>query len=823
MKKLIKNICNNKIILLYFIVFFILSILYFYPILLSKKIIQTDIINYIGGSKEIIDYRKKFNKESYWSNSMFSGMPTYQAGAQYPLDILKYIDNILRFLPRPADYIFLFFIGFFFLGTIFIKEYEYAFLGAIIFGFSSYFYIILESGHNSKAHAIAYFAPFFSGLYILFKKNKKLGFILSTLFFALEIRSNHFQMTYYLLFIVSFFILVEFYLAIKKNKIKYFNNRCLIFLFSIFLSIGINAPRLLSTYEYSKESNRGNSESLIGNKKGLDKEYITTWSYGKLETLNLFIPNFMGGSSMNKQFEAKTLKKIVLNYFQPNQQEEIINILSNPYWGEQPGTAPAYQGCVVCLLAFITIFFIPKKYLFWIMPSIILAIMLAWGKNFMILTNFFINYFPFYDKFRSVSSFMVVPEFLTPLLVILGLYYYLNNKNNIFKKKILYFVSIIILIILIILYFFCNSLFDFINSYESKSNIPQILLQALKEDRIIIFKSDVLRTFLFCLITILFLIFELKNKISTKLLLYVIIFLSIIDLWIVNKRFLNDDNFVSSFIMNNLFPTKIEKNIINDFKKNIQIQKIYSLVNINYSLEEIKKQDSSIYRVLNTCINPFNENNTSYFHQSIGGYHAVKLRKYQEIIDRFINFETKKINLEILNMLNTKYFLLGNIYEPQIFKNLNFNGNAWFVSKLKFVKNSNEEIFFLNKINTKNEAIIQNNYNIKNNYIKDNNGFIKLIKYLPNELVYYSKAKNKQFAVFSEIFYPYGWEVYIDNIPSKYFQVNYILRGLEIPKGKHKIEFKFNPKIIEKGVIISLVSFIIFIISSIIFFKRNKL
>lgn len=803
----------------------------------SKKIIQPDIMNYIGGAKEITDHRKFFEEEIYWSNSMFSGMPTYQSGAKYPSDILKYIDCFLRFLPHPANYVFLFFSGFFFIGIVWIKRWNYAFLGATMFGLSSYFFIILEIGHNSKAHAIAYFSPLFTGLYLLFKRNKFWGFIITTLFFGLELMANHIQMTYYFSFTIGFFILAQLYISIQNKQIKSFGISFLGFIIAVILALGMNASRLLSTYEYGKESTRGKSDLVDKNKykpnEGLEKEYITTWSYGKLETLNLFIPNFMGGSSSGKGFEATELKKVVRNHFNSEQQERIIFQLSHPYWGEQPGTSPAYQGAVVCFLAFLGLFFIPRKYLLWILPSLIISILLAWGKNFMTLTNIFIDYFPLYNKFRAVSSFMVISEFLTPLLAMIGLYYYFNYFDNSKRKKTLYLTGSFILGMLIIFYIFCRSLFEFANSYELESQIPKILMNALKQDRITIFQSDVIRTFLLCGITFILLILELHKKISSKIVIYAFIILSILDLWSVNKRFLNNDNFVSSSYVKNLFPTEINEKMIDDVESNPNLKNIVYLIGMNKVLDEIKKQDTTTYRVFNTCLDPFNETHTSYFHQSIGGYHGAKLKKYQEIIERFFDPQKGKINVEILNMLNTKYIFMGNPAEPEITFNNDANGNAWFVSKVQFAKNANQELDLLENINTKEKAVIREELKSKlihksGNYIKDSIAYIKLKKYHPNHLIYHSQSKTKQFGIFSEIFYPYGWNVYLDGKSRDYFRVNYVLRGLEIPKGNHKIEFKFEPKIIKVGQVVTLISFGVFVLLCILFIllcdlKKNRI
>jgi hypothetical protein len=813
--------------------FIVLAFAYFTPVLSGKGLIQPDIVNYRGGAEELTQYRKTFEEDAYWTNSMFSGMPTYQAGAQYPMDFLKKIDAALRlYLPRPVDYIFLFMSGFFLLGMVWTKNWKYALLGATMFGFSSYFFIILEAGHNGKAHAIAYFAPLFAGIYLLFKRNYFWGFILTTLFFALELMANHIQMTYYLFFAIGIFILTQLYFSIKDKQLKAFGISLGLFVTSSLFAVGMNSTRLLATYEYGKETTRGKSELVKKNNEkpseGLEKDYITAWSYGKLETLNLFIPNFMGGSSSDETFESKKLQEAIQNHISSEEQYQKISkyLSGSPYWGEQPGTSPAYQGAIVCFLAILGLFFIPLKHRIWIIGSLAISMMLAWGKNFMFLTDVFIDYVPMYNKFRAVSSFMVVPEFLLPLTAMIGIYYYFTDKNlgSIYKRQILTYVGGGILALLIIFYLFGSYLFAFANETEL-ANLPEVILDAVKEDRIPLFKSDVLRTFIFCGITLLLLFFYENKKIKLDYVLYVLIILSITDLWTVNKRFLNDENFVASKYEKNPFPTDMSESMISDAEKNPALGRIVYFSAMNNVLNEIKTRDTTNYRVFNTAYDPWNENNTSYFHNSIGGYHAAKLLRYQELINEFFNLSEGKINMEVMNMLNVKYVLLGEISKPEVAPNINANGNAWLVSKIKNANNANEEIEKLRNTDTKKEVVIRSDVELKStSYSSDTLGFIKLKKYLPNHLTYQSQSKTKQFGVFSEIYYPHGWNAFIDGVEVPHFRVNYVLRGLEVPAGVHKIEFKFQPKVIETGKIMTLISFVLFIIGITVwfFYKRRK-
>ncbi|MCB9201547.1 MAG: YfhO family protein [Flavobacteriales bacterium] len=807
------------------VAFALISISYFTPVLSSKSIIQPDIVNYRGGAEELIKYRDSHGEDTYWTNSMFGGMPTYQAGAQYPMDILKSVDGFIRsFLPRPADYLFLCLAGFFFLGMVLTRNWKYALLGATMFGFSSYFFIILEAGHNAKAHTIAYFAPLLAGVYLLFNKKYIWGFITTVLFFGLELMANHPQMTYYLFFAIGAFILVQFFYSIKDRELKSYFTSIFLFVIATFLAIGMNSSRILSTYEYSKETTRGKSELVKQGeenpKSGLNKDYITNWSYGKLETLNLFIPNFMGGSSSDANFQPKELEKAIQKNIKSQEQYNKITpyLSGSPYWGEQPGTSPAYQGAIVCFLTIIGLFFIPFKHRIWLLASIVISILLAWGKNFMFLTDLFIDYVPFYDKFRAVSSFMVVPELLFPIVAMLGMYHYFTSRKLTakYKRNILTYVGGGVLALLALFYLLGRYLFPFANEMEL-ANLPDVILEGIKSDRITLFDSDVLRTFIFCGITLIVLFFYENRKLKVDYVLYIIIALSLIDLWSVDKRFLNDENFVSSKYMNNLFPTEINESMIKDAEENPELQRIVYFAGMNNVLNQIKERDTTNYRVFNTTYSPFNENNTSYFHHSIGGYHGAKLRRYQELVDRYFNFSSGNVNIDVLNMLNTKYILLGNPAEPEVAPNPDANGNAWFVSKLKFAKNANEELDLIDSLDSKKEVIIRND-NLPSNtqYKSDTLALIKLEKYEPNHLTYKSQSLTKQFGVFSEIYYPYGWKAYIDGELTPHYRVNYVLRGMEIPKGIHKIEFVFNPKVVYQGKLITVSCFILFLILSIL-------
>jgi len=826
-------------------IFAIIALIYFSPTISGKRIIQHDITQFRGANEEVSKFKSETGELSYWTNSMFSGMPTFQSGAEYPNDFLRTIDTkIIRFLPSPADYVILLFAGFFFLIMVWLKNWKYALLGATMFAFSTYFFIIIGAGHNAKVHTIAYFAPLVAGIYLLYEKKYIWGFITTTLFLGLQLAANHPQMTYYLFLAMISFGVIKLIAVIKNKEFKDLGIATSLLVLATILALGMNSSRYLATYQYTKETTRGKSDLTIqlnkegkvvkkentAKKKGLDPDYITNWSYGKLETLNLFIPNFMGGGNNEKAFEPKNFQEEI-QYMGENgmikseeQYQKLVSAFAGSYWGEQPGTSgPAYQGAIIIFLAILGLFFYQEKYKWWLISATILSIILAWGKNFSILTDFMIDYFPLYNKFRAVSSILVIAEFTLPLLAVLGLYSFFKNENLTadYKKKILFLVGGVTLLFLLILYFFGGNILDFHNEKEG-AIMSDNLLEALKKDRISLFKSDVLRTLFFVLITLVLLISFQFKKIKTE---YVIVFaltiLCLLDLWTVNKRYLNDENFVAAKIAKNPFLLSPIENT----DGSAVLQQLSNQAPINKALYDLQQHDKTQYRVFNTLMG-IDENTTGYFHQNIGGYHAAKLSRYQDILDFYI---AGRPNIEVLNMLNTKYIILADSTKIDAQINPYNNGNAWYVQKIQFTKNPNDEIVALGKIDSKKTAIVDEKdkkYTEKLALGIDSSAFIKLENYRPNQLRYSAETKENQFAVFSEIYYPYGWNAFIDGEKAEYIRCNYTLRGLVIPKGKHTIEFKFEPTVVATGGTISLISFIAFLMISIgallFYFKKSR-
>lgn len=813
------------------IAFIIIGFLYANPVLTGKQLFQHDIVQYKGGAKELLDYRAQNGEETYWSDSMFGGMPTYQMGSQFRGDVIKKIDNLLMFLPKPVNYLFLLFSGFFLLGMVVVKNWKYALLGATFFGLSTYFYIIIAAGHNGKVHTIAYFAPLLAGILLVYIRKKYiLGFIVTALFMGLQIAANHPQMTYYLFLALGFLFISEFIRAIqKKTPMKHFLISSGVLALAFVIGVGMNSQRLMANSEYVTETVRGeqilNNESQQTGKSGMDKESMLMWSYGKLETLNLFIPRLMGGGSNEPEAErmmARIQEMVQDNVSSQQEMDRISQGFGNlTYWGDQPGTSgPAYQGAVVIFLAILGFFFAWKKYRYWILGASLLTIGLAWGSNLMFLSDLFIDFVPFYNKFRAPSSILVVVELLFPLIAIIGLYRFLKDEKitEEYKQKILLYVSGAVLGITLLLIFFGKSLLGFATSQE-QTYLPPYLLDFLVDERFSMFRTDAIKAVIYVGITATVLYFGLKKKLNVNMVLIVIGTVSLFDLWTVNKRYLNEGNFVDEVFAENPFQTEVSDLLIQKVGDNRELQSLLMNANVNKTLETIAEKDKGHYRIYNQAIGPFSETNTSYFKSSVGGYHAVKLRRYDDLINEYFSkMDTVKVP-RILNMLNTKYMIFGDRENPQAVPNPYANGNAWFVSEVKFVNSPNEEIKKIGEIETKQIAVISNddkNYFNGKNLAKDSTATIQLTNYKANELTFKSQSKTPQLAVFSEVYYPKGWKMFVDEKEVPYIKANYLLRAVHVPAGNHTVRMIFQPEVIQKGKIISMIAFGLFLLFSLL-------
>ena len=841
---------NKKLIFIIasLVLFIILALVYANPVLTGKQLFQHDIVQYKGGAKELLDYRAQNGQETYWSDSMFGGMPTYQMGAQFRGDIVKSIDGVLNFLPKPANYIFLLFSGFFLLGLVAVRNWKYALLGATFFGLSTYFYIALAAGHNGKIHTVAYFAPLLAGILLVYIRKKYiLGFIVTALFMGLQVAANHPQMTYYLFIALGFLFVSELIRAFQhKISWKHFGISNGILALAMILGVGMNSQRIMANSEYVTETVRGkqilNNDRHSSDESGMDKESMLMWSYGKMETLNLFIPRLMGGSSNEEgsdKMMARVQEMVQENVTSQSEMDRISKGFSSlTYWGEQPGTSgPAYQGAVVCFLAILGFFFAWKKYRYWILGASILTIFLAWGSNFMALSDFFIDFVPFYNKFRAPSSILVVVELLFPLIAMIGLYRFFNSNEktettseNIlteeYKTKILKYVSASVLGIILLLLVFGKSMLGFHTDSE-KTYLPPYLLDFLVDERFKMFRIDAIKAIVYVAITAGVLFLSLKKKLSQNIAIIVIGLVSLFDLWSVNKRYLNNDNFVDKAFAENPFQTENSDLLMQKVGENSNLQSLLANAKINQTLETIAEKDKTHYRIYNQTLGTFSETNTSYFKSSIGGYHAVKLRRYDDLINEYFSkMDTVRIP-KILNMLNTKYMIFGNAEKPDAVVNPNANGNAWFVSNVKFAENPNEEIKQIGEIDSKKVAIVSKDdqkYFEGKQMAADSTAILNLTKYQPNELEFKTQSKTPQLAVFSEIYYPKGWKMLIDGNEVPYIKANYLLRAVHVPAGNHVLKMVFEPAVIAKGKLISMIAFGLFLLLSLggIFFLYRK-
>jgi len=765
----------------------LISVTYFYPVLSNKSIQQSDISQFLGMSKQIVDHRENFNEEPYWLDNAFLGMPSYQVSAKYPFDLLYYIDQAIRFLPRPADYLFLYLLSFYFLIISLNINYRYALFGAIAFGFSTYLIIILGVGHNTKALALGYLPFVVAGFLMILRGNYLKGFLISSLFLGLQVHANHYQMTYYTLIMLLVLVLVHYYDFLKSKELKKIYKSFFVFISVGLLALLMNSPSLLATKEYSEFSTRSKSDITInadGSAKkslsGLDKEYITEYSYGVLESLNLIFPRFMGGGSSERIREDSKLMNFIRS-LDANQAQQVYQY-SKVYWGNQPiVAAPAYIGISIFFIFLLSLLLVNDLNRKWILIAISISLFLSWGKNFSFLTDLMIDYFPLYDKFRAVSSIQIIIEFCIPLFAVMGLRkFFSNNTKEIQKLNSLKYASVFLVSLILVFYFFGTSILDFKSDFEIFSQYPEIL-NLLIEERQYVFKSDVLRSLIIvvcCSITFYLFVKKIIKKDLTFLIITLIV---IFDLWIVDKNYVNSDQFVKKSLVE--IP----------FQKTIADKAIL--------------KDDSDFRVFEP-MGGFSNARTSYFHKSIAGYHAAKPKRIQNLYDFYIS----KNNFDVLNMLNVKYIIQNSEDNPLgVTRNPNNLGNAWFVENIINVKNSDEELLELKNIDLSNTCLSQNSEIINTSFQLNETNEIKLISRKANQLIYSSKTDSNQFAVFSEAFYNNGWQAYVDNKPVSHFKVNYLLRGMEMPKGTHEIKFEFKPEVINTGFYLSLLSYLIFI------------
>jgi hypothetical protein len=888
--------------------FLLITFIFFQPLFNGKQMKQEDIRHHLGMSKEIVDYRNAHNgEEPLWTNSMFGGMPAYQISVGYPMNLLRYIDTyVFRLrLPPPADYLFIYMVGFFILLRVLKIDPWLSLIGAVAFAFSSYFLVILQAGHNSKAHAIGYMAPTLAFMIYTFRGNYLKGGILTALFMGLELYANHPQISYYLGIIVLILGVGEFIKAFKNKTLPAFFKASAVIVAAVAVALAANIGSYLTTLEYSPYTIRGKAELTFDkfdkSSSGLDKSYATQWSYGKGETFSLMIPNVKGGPSGYLMTHKDALKNA-----DPQMRSTIAR--QNSYWGDQPFTSgPVYIGAFVVFL-FVFGLFVVKNELRWILLiATILSIMLAWGKNMMWFTDFFLDHFPAYNKFRAVSMILVIAELTMALLAFMALSEILKKPDVIKENKKGFYISLGLTAGLSLLfYLFPDMFFSFFSQneiaqfagYQQKNPGQALEIQSfmdnLKAVRIAVFKSDTIRSLIFIILGAgLLWVYSLK-KIPKTAFLVVLGLIIAIDIIPVDKRYFGNDNY--------------------ERKRKVQVP--YQPTAADLQILQDKDPD---YRVLNLTVGPWQDASTSYFHKSIGGYHGAKFRRYQDLID----YHLGKFNMQVINMLNTKYFIQkGQNGQPVAVPNYEALGNAWFVKEIKWVNNANEEITYLGKVlrvenlapqgtefevygrplkdvdtimmtvpvkvkspdgkdvdeidfsklnlvdgqtyilgynladttagfinlsgvknnnliakrqfkvtvissfDAANQAVIDKKFKpVVGDFKPAGNGgaSVRLLSYEPNHLVYESNNPEKGLAVFSEIYYPKGWKAFIDGKETPHFRVDYVLRGLVIPAGKHKIEFKFHPDSYYLGTKISFVaSLIILLLLAFMVWKEVK-
>ena len=812
--KQLQKLYPHALVLLGFV---LISLIYFYPVLQGKQILQSDIAQYTGMAKEQNDFRASEHVEPYWTNSAFGGMPTYQLGAKYPHDYVGMIDDLIRFLPRPADYLFLYFFSFYGLLLVLKVDPLKAFFGAVAFGFSTYLIIILGVGHNAKAHAIGYMPFVIAGFILIFQKKYIWGGLLTMFAVALEINANHFQMTYYLLIFLLILSSYFIYLAIKEKEFKPILTSFGVLAIAGIFAIGANATNLLATAEYAKFSTRGKSELTLnpdGSKKvensALSREYITEYSYGIAESFNLIAPRLFGGGNSEKLNSDSSVYKFMMQYgASPEEAQQFTENYGFTYWGQQPiVAAPAYIGIVIFFLGILGLFHDNRKIKYVFLAGALFSLVLSWGKNLAVVTDFFIDFVPMYDKFRAVSSIQVILELCFPVLAIMGLQsFFTQNKEqqwtSLWKSAATVFGLLLGL-------FLIRSTFDFVGQMDSQlfqmfsqgqdKAFGTGFIEALKEDRKSLYAADLLRSGFFILIAAGVLWLFVKNKLAQNTTVILVGLVMLFDLVFVDKKYVDADGFVS--------------------KRDVEVPFQETPADVQIL------QDQSHYRVFEVDGN-LSSARSSFFHKSIGGYSAVKPRRMQQLFD----YQIAKNNIEVLNMLNVKYIIQTDSTGASVpIVNPNANGNAWFVKNIKLVQTADEEIKALDSLDTKNLAVV-NNYEFGSffkvdttEFLKDSTATIQLDIYKPNYLKYTSNNVNAGFAVFSEIYYKDGWVATIDNNKSRFINVNYVLRGLKIPAGKHTIEFKFEPQVVKTGSMIALFSFIGMVLLLIggVYFENKK-
>ena len=802
------------------LVFAIISFAYFLvPVTQGKILFQHDASAGVGSAQELTEYQNRTGETTRWTNSIFGGMPTYQMSPSYQsTDGLSQVMNAYHlWLPDNVWFLFAYLLGFYILLRAFDFRQTLAALGSIMWAFSSYFLIIIAAGHLWKVMALAYLPPMIAGIVLAYRGRYLSGFIVTALFTAFEIKANHVQMTYYYLFIILFMVIAYLVKAVREKQLAGFMKSTGVVAAAAVIGIAINLSSLYHTWQYQKESMRGKSELVKKDaanqtSSGLDRDYITQWSYGIDETLTLLVPNAKGGATVPLSKNATAMAKA-----DPQIQSMIPQLYDAipQYFGTQPGTSgPVYVGAFVLFLFILGLFIVRGSMKWALLAATVLSVLLAWGHNFMGFTNFFLDYIPMYAKFRTVASILVIAEFTIPLLAALALKKIVDEPEVLTKQMKFVYTSLALTAgVALLIALFPGMMEPFVSDQERQmitsiqgmdGNTANTILANIAAMREAMVSADAWRSVIVILIGFALLFLYKMKKLRADYMVICMAVLCLVDMWQVDKRYLNDEMFVP----------KSERDMP------------HQATSTDLAIMKDKSLD---YRVLNLASNTFNENETSYFHKSIGGYHPAKLRRYQEMIDAYIAPEMQKTmqaiaaaggNMQavdgvktfpVLNMLNTKYFILplqGGTTAP--IQNPYAQGNGWFVNKLNYVDDANAEYAEVGKIDVRHEAVADKKFEAALGQAKanDSTAIVKLDKYEPNNLQYTVNSKNGGVVVFSEIYYP-GWTATIDGQPAKLGRVNYILRAVSVKPGKHTVVLDFHPTSISTTETIAYIAIVI--------------
>ena len=793
------------------VLFAVISFVYFMPADIDGRILyRHDSAAGRGAGQEMLQYQKQTGEQTRWTNALFSGMPTYQLAPSYnSTAVLNKAETAYHlWLPENVWYVFVYLLGFYILLRAFNFRDYMAALGAVIWAFSSYFFIIIAAGHLWKVMALAYLPPMIGGLVLAYRGKYLWGFLVTAIFSAFEVNANHIQMTYYYLFIILFMVIAWLVDALRKHEMARFCKATLTAVAAALVGICINISNLYHTYQYSQESMRGKSELVKKNSanqtgSGLDRDYITQWSYGIDETMTLLVPNAKGGASVPLSQSATAMAKA-----DPQIEQQIPQLYNGltQYFGTQPGTSgPVYVGAFVLFLFILGLFLVKGPMKWALLTATVLSVLLSWGRNFMGLTNLFLDYVPMYAKFRTVASILVIAEFTIPLLAMMMLKK-INDEPEILtdKRNRKFLIASLVLTagVATMVAIAPGLMGPFVTEQEHQmlsgiQGMPPELLSAIFNNltamREAMVSADAWRSAGIIIIGAAILLLYSKKRLSSRFMVGAVALLCLIDMWQVNKRYLYDDMFVEKSVRE--VPQQMS------------------------ATDQIILRDKALdYRVLNLASNTFNENETSFYHKSIGGYHPAKLRRYQEMIDAYIEPEMQhlmpaiaqaagdmtKVNgdsiFPVLNMLNTKYFILG-LQNGQTVpvQNPYANGNAWFVDKISYVDNANEEIDAVGKLNLRHEAVADKKFEAQLGKAtpETSTDLITLKAYEPNHLVYNVTSKNGGIIVFSEVYYP-GWTAAVDGQQAELGRANYILRALNVKPGKHEVVLDFHPASLRK-------------------------